>query len=286
MPENHKQPTKEELEENIRKSQEDLDKLDKEEDPPASPSPSEEVPDDIPTPSEEEEDEDDSETPSPSKEVPNDEEDDADKGKSDEDKTKDPDYKKKFSESSREAQKLSAKNRIRESAYREASELPEPTDEELGQEYSDWDTMTDSEKRINKELLINKRFRERIGQGNEAAKKVEQWEQKVDEYIDDPETLVKIPELEGKQDQFAEFAKDEENNSVPFKTLVAAFLHEVEKNKPPKKKGQMFPKGSGGPNDKPVRKDGKLTVDESRILQKTNYKKYTQMLKEGKISTE
>lgn len=194
------------------------------------------------------------------------------------------DYKKKFTESSREAQKIHAKNRKLNQAFDEANEMPEPTDDELQVEFDGWDVMSDTEKKLAKESLISKRFREKIAKAREEGKKIEKWGEQVDEFATDPKTLIDNPELEGKIDDFKLFATEESNNSVPFKVLVAAFLHEQERLKKPKQKGQMFETGTGGPNTNDTQKK-KLSLEEGQKLMETNYDEYKRQLKAGNIET-
>ena len=182
-------------------------------------------------------------------------------------------YKKKFSESSREAQKLNAKNRVINKALIEAEDSPEPTEADLVKEFPDWELMSDTEKTFAKETVISRNWRTTISKAKEQATKIEKWNDSVEEYIDDPKTLIDIPALEGKEAEFREFATREENNSVPFKTLVGAFLYE-NSTKKVQHKGRMFENGSGGPNDKPQPKSGKISLEDARKLRETNYDKW------------
>lgn len=259
----HVKPTKEELEQKTQEAIEEAEKLkDKPpaepSEPPEEPEPSEPVPSE-PAPSEPEPSKPEAE---PSKEL----------------------YKKKFSESSREAQKLYAKNRVINKALIEADEILEPTEEELAKEFgeSDWEMMSEVERKFAKETVISRRWRKKISEAKEQATKIEKWNDSVDEFVGNPQTMLDNPELEGKQEEFAAFAKEEANNSVPFKILVSAFLHEHSASKKPHK-GRMFETGSGGPNDKPTPKTGKITLEEARKLRETNYNKYKEYLKAGRI---
>ena len=194
-------------------------------------------------------------------------------------------YKKKFSASSKENQKINAKNRVINKALADAEDVPEPTEEELQSIYGDWDIMSDVEKHLVKETEITKRWRETIAQAKEQASKIEKWNESVGEFAGDPKTLNDNPELEGKIDEFIGFATEEANNNVPFNILVGAFLHS-HSTKKPNNKGRMFEKGSGGPNDKPQVKKGTITLDEARQLRETNYTKYKEYLTAGKIETD
>lgn len=194
-------------------------------------------------------------------------------------------YKKKFSASSRENQKINAKNRVINQALIEADEIPEPTEEELQSEYKDWDLATDIEKISLKEALISKKWRAKISQAKEQATKIEKWNDSVDEFVEDPKTLIDTPELEGKTDEFRIFAQEAENNSVPFKILVSAFLHDNSINKK-SNKGKMFERGKGGSNERPQLKNGKISLEEARILRTKDYPKYKEKLEAGLIDME
>jgi hypothetical protein len=190
------------------------------------------------------------------------------------------DYKKKFSESSRNAQKIAAKNKKINEALDEADKMAEPTDEEMKQEFPDWEAMEDYAQNLAKEAIMSKKFREKLTKAREESKKIEKWNVQVDEFVADPETLTKNPDLEGKLEEFKIYASDEVNASIPFAVLVPAFLHNS--NIPKKNKGQMFPKGNAGPSDS-GKKDNKLTLEEGRQLRVTDYKKWKAYLKAGRI---
>jgi len=193
-------------------------------------------------------------------------------------------YKKKFSQSSREAQKLYAKNRVINRALADAEEVPDPTEEELVKEFHDWDLMSDVERTLAKETVISRNWRKTISEAKEQATKIEKWNESVESFVDNPKTLIDNPDLEGKTEEFKEFATQETNNSVPFNVLIPAFLHNHSASKQPNK-GRMFENGSGGPNDKPTPKSDKITLEEARILRETNYSLYKEKLLAGKIES-
>ena len=205
MAEPHHKPTKEELEEKQRAALEAKPS----EPEPSEPDPSEPAPDPEPEPEPSKPAPEPEPEVEPSKEL----------------------YKKKFSDSSRENQKIYAKNRVINKALADAEDVPEPTEEELSKEFKDWDVMSDTEKTLAKETVISRNWRKVISQAKEQATKIEKWNDSVESFVDDPKTLIDNPELEGKTDEFRTFATEETNNSVPFKILVSAFLHEHEKNR-------------------------------------------------------
>lgn len=192
---------------------------------------------------------------------------------------------KKLSASARENQKIYAKNRVINKALVDAEEVPEPTEEELTEEFKDWDIMSEVEKTLAKETVISRNWRKTISKAKEQASKIEKWNESVETFVDDPKTLIDNPDLEGKTDEFKEFATQESNNSVPFNVLVPAFLHNHSSNKQPNK-GRQFERGTGGLNDKPKPKDGKITLEEGRKLRETDYNKWKEMLASGKIESD
>jgi len=192
-----------------------------------------------------------------------------------------PDYKKKFVESTREAQVLHAKNKQLVNAVDEAS-LIEVTEEDLQREYQDWDLMTDTEKRLAKESLLSSRRFNIIRDEQLKFKDVEAWNEKVNVFTDDPKTLVDHPQLEGKIEDFKLFASKPTRRGVDFEDLIPAFLYNESKNKVAPKKGQMFEQGTGG-NSKPKPKGDKISTEEGRLLMNTDYNKFKELLKAGKI---
>lgn len=193
--------------------------------------------------------------------------------------------KKKFSNSSREAQVLGFKEKELAKAQEEADKLPEPTDEEMKALYPNWDEIDPLTRDLAKDRVLNKKKQEVITAAREKFKNVQEWTEKVESFVSDPAVLVAHPELEGKAEEFKAFASKPTRRGVDFEDLVLAFQGEQAKTKLPPKSGQMFEQGSGGPSTPPVVKDDKLSVAEGAALRKTDYKKYVELLKAGKIRT-
>jgi hypothetical protein len=191
-------------------------------------------------------------------------------------------FKRQFKASSRQNQKVEAKNRVLNKALADAEDVQEPTEDELIQEVSDWDVMSDNERKLAKEAVINRRWRETISQAKNQAKKIEKWNEEVEEYINDPKVLNDKPELEGKENDFIEFATKDENNNVPMNILVSAFLHDYSTTKKVNK-GRMFEKGAGGEKERIEPKGDTINLEEAERLRKTDYPKYKEKLIAGKI---
>lgn len=192
------------------------------------------------------------------------------------------DYKEKFAASTREAQVLSAKNKKLTEIIDKASDLPEPTEEELRAEYPDWDTLTFVEQKLAKDNLMNKKKFELVHQAVQEAKKIDEWVEKVDKFIEEATASEKYPELEGKEDAFRRFCLKPTRRGVDFEDLVKAFLFDIAP--PEKHKGSLLETGTAGPKEKP--KPHEYTAEEVARIRKTDQRKYMRLIKEGKIKIE
>lgn len=261
----HVKPTAEELESAAQAAAAEAERLKKEEEAKvhASPSPSVAAPSSSPSPA--------APSPSPSPAAPS--------------PSPSPEpYKKKAIEQGRENIVLHGKIKKTNDAIDQAAALAEPTEEELRVAYPEWDDMTTVEQKLAKENLKNSKKFQIIASARQEERGVEEWNGKVDAFLQDPKTLVTYPELEGKLEDFALFSTKPTRIGVPFDILVSAFLHDATKDMKPKKK-EMFPSGSAGPTGKPKPKTDKIGLDEARRLRETNYPEYVKKLREGKIDT-
>lgn len=264
MAELHHKPTKAELEANAQAALAALENPEPTEPEPSEPIPSAPIPSD-PVPSEP-----DTSEPSPSAPIP----------------SAEIDYKKRYSDSTREAQRLAQKNKGLAKSIADAAAIQEVTDEDVQAEYPEWNDMTPTEQRLAKDNILSKKRFELIEQATSQFKNIDDWTEKVDTYVGNPVTLNKHPELEGKVDEFKEFANRPTWQNIDFDNIILGFLGEQAKNKVPKK-GKMFPTGGGGGAVEPTKpSDGKISAAEGRTLMKTDYQKFKQMLKDGKIRNE
>lgn len=191
-------------------------------------------------------------------------------------------YKKKAIEQGRENIVIQSKNKKLNEAIDAASAIADPTDEEMKAAFPDFEDMTNTERMLAKDSLVNKKRFSLIASAAQEGKDLQKWMDTVDAFVDDPKTLVDNPDLEGKVAEFKIFASKPTRRGVDFGDLIGAFLHDVTKSVVPKKK-QMFEAGSGGTNEKPVAKTDKLTFEQGSALMKSDYGKYRELLKAGKI---
>lgn len=192
---------------------------------------------------------------------------------------------KRVANSSRENEIIMAQNKKMAEAFDKASEVPEPTEDDLAKTYPDWEGMSDFEKKMAKNALINDLRFAAIKEASKDFKDLEQWTGKVDAFVDSPENLTKYPLLEGKQEDFKLYATHPRRRGVDFEDLVAGFLFTAEVNKP-KNKGKMFPVGSAGDKKHSNPAPQKLSISDSEKLRNSNYSEYVKQLRAGNISNE
>ena len=283
----HKKPTIDELEENSKKLLDEFEKTEEKETPEVieekPETPEEETPE---TPEEKPEvvEEKPEESEEPEEEAPETPEEPKKPEEKPEEEEK-PDYKKRYEDSSREAHILYSKTKKITEVIEKAGDVPEPTEDELRSEYPEWDVMSDFEQKLAKKNMINDRKFDAIGEATKEFKDMETWGKKVDTFLADPETLSKNPALEGKEDEFKVFVSKETRRGVDFADLVSAFLYSEDQKPKVEHKGSMFETGTGGRNEKPKPKSDKINAEESRRLRITDYKKYLEYLKAGKIES-
>lgn len=279
----HRKPTVEELEAENKRILDQLEKEEKDNTPPKDDD-DEDIVTPTPSPSAPPDDNEDDEEPSPSDEVPSPSAppaDDEEEEKLEDKKT--PTAEERLKESTREAQRLFDKNRRMNDALQKAQEVPEPTEEEVKAEFPEWDDMSATERKLATDNLWNKKKLSLVTDASAEIKAHEAWVKDVKGFVDDPANLVKYPELEGKTEEFKTFAADPKRRNQDFDEIVLTFNGYLAKSAPAPKKGQMFPRGNGGPKEKKDPNDGKLTVEESARLRETNYAEYRKKLQEGKI---
>ena len=187
--------------------------------------------------------------------------------------------------SNAEAQVLTSQNRRLETAILEADELPEPTDEEMQAEEPEWEDMTPTEQKLARKVLHNERKNAIIAKAGKEGHLVNEWMDKVDVFLADPASLTDHPELEGKEEEFKTFAIKPTRRGADFEDLVAAFLYSKRGVVPETpKKAKMFESGgASGDGERPKPNEGKIDLMEARRLRVTNYPKYLEYLKAGKI---
>jgi hypothetical protein len=185
------------------------------------------------------------------------------------------DYEKKFSESTRENQILQAQleEERKKNARRELTK--EPTDSELRQAFPDWDEMTPTEQRATRIAFQADKRSQAIVVEREAEKAEREWNEGLED------TVLAHPELDGKETAFKDFAKRPSHRGAPMDVLVDAFLHKSGAPSPAPKPKQGLEPANGGPRASETKP--KYTAEEMTAIQKSDSKKYREMLLAGEF---
>lgn len=209
------------------------------------------------------------------------EEDDTEEETEDEDDTDDPNYEEKFKHSTREAQILTSKHNKFVSTVDEAANIPMPSDEQL-QEYakSKGVKLTEENKVLVLDSYINNARFEKIHGVVEETRKIDEWADKVDAFVEDETMLQQFPGLAGREKDFRSFCMKPTRRGADLEDAAKAFLFDT-KNNSKKSKESLLLTGSKGKGMKPK----KTTLDEEGAIntRATSQKKYKEMIKSGKV---
>ena len=191
------------------------------------------------------------------------------------------DYKKKFIESSKEAQILNEKVKQLNKKVGEVSKRETPTEEELKGIYPNWDIdYSPAEQEILKKNLILERRVNNLHQTISQIEEEKGWGKSLDNFIEKTKILDKYSGLKGKKEEFRKFCQKPTHKGIDFEVLAKAFLYETpSKPKQDIKKGQLVERGSGGP--KTPQKSKGYTPEDLATLRKTDYKKYKKVISQG-----
>lgn len=180
--------------------------------------------------------------------------------------------KEKFANSAREAQVLSGKVKELEEKLKGSS----LTDDEVKQEYPEWDQLTQNEQRLARENLSMRRNLSNISMTlNDLSyeKQLQQIKQQ-------------NPGLTGRESDFEQFCKKPTHKGVSLEVLAKAFLFEVESDDPARKAPKKEVKGleTGVPVvPKAAIKKEEYTTAQIEDIYKNDKKRYNDLVRAGKI---
>ena len=192
--------------------------------------------------------------------------------------------KKKLKASSQEAIVLHASNKKIQEAIANADKIVPPTDEEMAKEHQDWENLDEFSKKMARDVYIANKKLLAVTEVSGELKDLDSWNTKVNEYVEDPKTLVDIPALDGREDEFKAFALKPTRRGLDFEDLTKAFLYDVDevKKTTPKKKGGQMENQSGNSNSKPP-KPTKISAEKASQIRETDYNEYVRLAKAGMI---
>jgi hypothetical protein len=187
-----------------------------------------------------------------------------------------PDYKKKFTESAREAQILASQLEA-ERARNQSLTPKDPTEEELRGIYPDWDLMSATEKTFAKRTLATEQISKQALRENAEMRAAQAWEK------DLKKATKTYPDLKGREDEFEAFVFKPTHKGVSIEVLAKAFLHDATKTvdtpaPAPAPSPAPTPMERGGTGRQDPVKPTKLTAEELGALRKSDYKAYKEYI--------
>lgn len=192
--------------------------------------------------------------------------------------------KQKLDNSLRGAELLKQQNDHYKDTLKKASEINEVTDQEV-QDYAkgkgfDWDELDDNTKNIIKDNALNAKRFSVINDGVKEDTQINEYREKVDEFVDADDTVKQFPRLEGKEDAFKKFAMKPSRRTMDLEDIAILFL--AQNPEAPKKKGSLFLNGSGG-GENTKGKAPKMTETDLRRLRINSPKEYNRLARAGKL---
>ena len=193
--------------------------------------------------------------------------------------------KQRYVESSKEALNLHFKNKQLVDTIDEASNLPEPTEDEL-RVYAkdngvDYDYLDEFSKTLLRKTVLNERRFNKISETNKEAKNFQQWAEKVDNFIDSPEVVNKYPDLEDHAEDFRKFCLKKDRHGMVLEDLVGSFMYGLVNQPKKTNKGSILLSGGNGS----VTEQKPLGIDEveSAKIRVSDPKEYRRLVKAGKV---
>lgn len=192
---------------------------------------------------------------------------------------------KQYSDSSREAMSLYFRNRKLTDAISKASDMPDPTEDELRDYVSrmgeDYDNLDEFTKNLITDNMKANRFQKQIINAAVEDRKLDAWVEKIDSFLEDEKMLNKYPSLHNNGAEFKKFASKETRRGSDLEDLLGAFLYKRAGMEQPKKKGEMLlSKGAG--KSAPTKSRGTSEEDLAQIRKTQGEKAYKEALKKYK----
>lgn len=183
----------------------------------------------------------------------------------------------KFAASTTENQNLTARLAAEEAARQELTK--EPTEPELRTAFPLWDSMSDTEKGLARELFTTKRLAGKAVQSAQEEQATRSWNTSIELAI------TSNTALQGKEQAFRAYASRPQYRNVPMDVLTNSFLQTQGSAPAPR----VTPKpgletGNGGPKDAPKPKG--LSSAELGALRTSDPKAYQDYLKTHEITLE
>jgi hypothetical protein len=191
------------------------------------------------------------------------------------------DYKQRYTESTKEGIILFAKNKQLTDTITDASNLPEPTEEELkvyaranGAEYDELDEF--SRNILKKTYVGEKRF-EKINEVSNASRALDVWVDKVEAFLNDPANAQKYPEIIANEDEFKSYCLKSKMQNIDLDLLSASFLY----SRPKKANMNGSLLLNRGTNKEGPAKPKEMTIEDLTYIRQHDQARYKELIKSG-----
>ena len=193
-------------------------------------------------------------------------------------------YKKRYADSTREAQRLARENeqlkaQMNELAQRPNLNIETPSDKELSESISDWDILSPAEQKLMKEQIFLKRKLSALEEKQSFTSQQLLWERDFSELLLRPE----FASLKEKKMEFELYCS--KNRFTPIEISASAFLFKEAKTigakeEKAKLERKGLEKGSGGVKT-PL--SNEITLEQEEYLRNNQPKEYERLLRKGLI---
>lgn len=201
-------------------------------------------------------------------------------------KKNEPDYKKKFSDSTRRNQIVESQFKELQKVLGDITKQEIPTDDEMVALIPEWDMLTDREKNNERKLIVLERRQNHMLNTFSSISSESESLQKLEEFAQGE------PRLAGREEEFYSFATDPRNKGASPEVLLNAFLFEntpaveptVPVVPPVVETPPSLERGTPSGNMPPVKTGNEpMSADELKLLRTTDPRKYNEMIRKGQI---
>lgn len=193
-------------------------------------------------------------------------------------------WKKKFQESSREAQIIAEREKEAKAKLEEATKPKEITDDLMKEKYPDWDAYDEGVKSALKNQVKLEQEVTALKKQSSEYHNERKWDGQINSFLDENAETEKYPIKD--REAFRKFVSKPERKGMNLDVLAAAFVYEVGSttDKPEKKKGSMLEGGSGQGATKKHKSDKKeYTAEDAKVLRENNPREYERLVRSGKL---
>lgn len=192
----------------------------------------------------------------------------------------------RYREAGQEAMIQNSRNEKILETIDEATTLPEPTVDELkeyakqmGSDYEELDTFSQN---MLKENFINKRSMGLISNLAAEQKRAKEWVKRIEDFVDQEQTIQTYPELEDKREEFIKYCSKKTHVGADIDLLVAGFMFKQPVKKP-SQGSVLLPSGKGGMGHPKATEPAELTEEDAMVYRTKDPRKYEELIRKKKF---